>query len=400
VFEAVGCERFADREASWVDFDLRVLEVAADPRLPLLERVRLCAIVSSNLDEFFAVRVARLAARPASLPSPGGRTPAQTLAGVRSRVCHLQERQDSLWLGTLQPELDRHGIRVRRARDCSPAELDRLRRRFERDLGPHLAVRAESAGAGAPMVAMGVVAAIRRRGQGHPRLVEIGLRPEWPRFFTVGAGTRRLIDHAGLADRRSRRRPPGRLSGRAAGPVRRAPQPRVVADTGRRRRRGHPRPSGDEGARQAGDDRAERGRGHPGLRPHRHPQLPLGERLDVRRSEPVHERPCHRRRRRGRVLGVAGAPPPRRFRTLIVGPWFLRARILHEIDMVAAAARAGARARIRVKVNALVDPEVTDALYTASCAGADIDIVTRGVCILRPGVPGLSGRRRGSAAPT
>jgi polyphosphate kinase len=89
---------------------------------------------------------------------------------------------------------------------------------------------------------------------------------------------------------------------------------------------------------------------------------------------------------------LAGAPPPRQFRTLVVGPWFLRARILHEIDMVAAAARAGERARIRVKVNALVDPEVTDALYTASCAGADIEIITRGACILRPGVPGLSER--------
>jgi polyphosphate kinase len=52
--------RFLNRELSWIDFDRRVLELASDPGLPLLERVKLCAIVSSNLDEFFAVRMAEL----------------------------------------------------------------------------------------------------------------------------------------------------------------------------------------------------------------------------------------------------------------------------------------------------------------------------------------------------
>jgi polyphosphate kinase len=87
---------------------------------------------------------------------------------------------------------------------------------------------------------------------------------------------------------------------------------------------------------------------------------------------------------------VAGHGRPTAFRKLLVGPWFLRSGVLDDIETVTAAARAGDRARIRIKVNALLDPEVIDALYLAADAGATVEIVTRGICALRPGVPGLS----------
>jgi polyphosphate kinase len=83
---------------------------------------------------------------------------------------------------------------------------------------------------------------------------------------------------------------------------------------------------------------------------------------------------------------------PTVFRKLLVGPWFLREGVLHEIGRVANAAEIGETARIRLKVNALVDPEVVDALYAASSAGATVEIVARGMCVLRPGVPELSDR--------
>jgi polyphosphate kinase len=89
---------------------------------------------------------------------------------------------------------------------------------------------------------------------------------------------------------------------------------------------------------------------------------------------------------------VTGRTVPTPFRKLLVGPWFLRDGIMREIDRVTKAARAGETARIRLKVNALVDPRVVDALYLASSAGATIEIITRGICVLRPGVPGLSER--------
>jgi polyphosphate kinase len=89
---------------------------------------------------------------------------------------------------------------------------------------------------------------------------------------------------------------------------------------------------------------------------------------------------------------VTGLISPTFFRKLLVGPWFLREGILSEIDRVARAARAGEAARIRIKVNSLVDPEVIDALYAASSAGATVEVITRGICVLRPGVPDLSER--------
>jgi polyphosphate kinase len=87
---------------------------------------------------------------------------------------------------------------------------------------------------------------------------------------------------------------------------------------------------------------------------------------------------------------VSGRTHPTGFRKLLVAPWSLRERLLDEIERVADAARAGLTARIRIKVNSLVDPEIVDALYAASQAGARIEIVARGICVLRPGVPGLS----------
>ena len=87
---------------------------------------------------------------------------------------------------------------------------------------------------------------------------------------------------------------------------------------------------------------------------------------------------------------LTGFGRPGSFRKLLVAPFGLRERLLEEIRIVAEAARAGKKARIRIKVNGLTHPQVIDELYAASEAGARIDLLVRGVCSLRPGVPGLS----------
>src|SRR5262245_60067550 len=106
------CERmttaYVNRELSWLEFNRRVLEEAQDPSVPLLERVKFLAIFSSNLDEFFMVRVSGLKRRAAGgdvLAGPDGLTPAQTLAAISARVHELVEAQHRCFLEEVQPLL-------------------------------------------------------------------------------------------------------------------------------------------------------------------------------------------------------------------------------------------------------------------------------------------------------
>ena len=92
-----------------------MLDLAADETQPLLERVKFCSIFSSNLDEFFMVRVAGLMGQEAAgfaVRSADGLTPAQALAGIRARVTELTTRQARLWKRELRPALAAEGIEI------------------------------------------------------------------------------------------------------------------------------------------------------------------------------------------------------------------------------------------------------------------------------------------------
>src|SRR5438094_3421751 len=133
--------RLLNRELSWLDYNARVLARAGDTALPLLERTRNCAYFSSNLDEFFQVRVAGLMGQEEAgllVRSPDGRTPQQTLAEIRERSVELTSDQAKLWKRDLRPALAEAGITVGDVEDCNRKELDELDRRFDRDIFPIL----------------------------------------------------------------------------------------------------------------------------------------------------------------------------------------------------------------------------------------------------------------------
>jgi polyphosphate kinase len=91
---------------------------------------------------------------------------------------------------------------------------------------------------------------------------------------------------------------------------------------------------------------------------------------------------------------LTGYTQPRAFNHLLVAPTDLRDGLVARIRREADHARAGRPARLIAKMNSLVDPALIEELYAASQAGVEIDLIVRGICCLRPGVPGLSERMR------
>src|SRR3954447_21160592 len=182
--------RFLNRELSWIDFDRRVLELAADPDLPLLERVRYCAIASSNLDEFFAVRMAELydqADAGVSRHSPDGCTPAETLTFARQAIETLQSAQDRLWHEGLQPQLAQEKLGIDKPQNCRARQLRAVGKRFEREVLPVLTPIAVAQGTPFPHVpSLGINLAVLLGSETDGRLVCVSVPPGIPRFLGTG----------------------------------------------------------------------------------------------------------------------------------------------------------------------------------------------------------------------
>ncbi|MCS7091340.1 MAG: polyphosphate kinase 1 [Verrucomicrobiota bacterium] len=109
-----GPRHFINRELSWLEFNQRVLEEAMRPDNPLLERLKFYCIVSSNLDEFFEIRVAGLKQQVETGSTecgPDGLTPRQALVAIRRRVLRMVRDHNACWSEQLKPGLARHGIR-------------------------------------------------------------------------------------------------------------------------------------------------------------------------------------------------------------------------------------------------------------------------------------------------
>ena len=185
-------EKLLNRELSWLDFNARVLDLAADPELPLLERVKFCSIFSSNLDEFFMVRVAGLVGQAVTgfrVRSPDGRTPEEALAEIRARVLDLAGSQSQLWARELRPALAAENIVVSRVVELDDAEKAELSRRFEREVYPVLTPLAVGPGQPFPYMSglslsLGVF--VRDPEQGEERFARVKVPETLPRFLGVG----------------------------------------------------------------------------------------------------------------------------------------------------------------------------------------------------------------------
>ena len=184
--------RYINRELSWLDFNARVLDLAADSSVPLFERIKFCSFFSLNLDEFFMVRVAGLEGLQSSgipVHSPDGRSAQQALTEIRGRVGELVARQARLWARDLRPALAEAGIQVAGVEECTDKERAELSARFEREIYPVLTPLGVGPGQPFPYISplslsLGVF--VRDPDTGDERLARVKVPEGMPRFMKVG----------------------------------------------------------------------------------------------------------------------------------------------------------------------------------------------------------------------
>ena len=188
--------RLANRELSWLDFDERVLALAEDPAQPLLERVRYCAIVSANLDEFFQVRVAGLkdqVAAGVTAPAPDGRSAGEQLEEIRARVEALVARQQRAFLDDLVPSLEAAHVTVARWADLDEADHKALVEEFHERIFPVLTPLAVDPSHPFPYMSdlsLNLAVIVRRPDGGSPRFARVKMPSLLPRFVQVPGAAR------------------------------------------------------------------------------------------------------------------------------------------------------------------------------------------------------------------
>lgn len=146
---------YINREISWIEFDRKVLETAADPSVPLLERVKFLSIFFNNLDEFYMVRVMNLQRQARSGAEPTGADkmpPTEQLAEIRRKVTEMLDVAEKLWLKTLKPELEAKDIKFGRYADLPKKRRTALDRYFDHEIFPILTPQAVDAGHPFPMI--------------------------------------------------------------------------------------------------------------------------------------------------------------------------------------------------------------------------------------------------------
>jgi polyphosphate kinase len=187
-------ERFLNRELSWLDFNDRVLSLALEPGIPLLERAKFCAICSINLDEFFQVRVAALKDQIAAGiddPTPDGRSPAQQLFEIGECVERLIDRQESIFVDHLLPALTANGVRIVSWADLGTNDRKLMSAFYDERIFPVLTPLAVDPGHPFPYIsnlALSIAANVADPETGERRFVRLKVPNVFPRLVALDEG--------------------------------------------------------------------------------------------------------------------------------------------------------------------------------------------------------------------
>jgi polyphosphate kinase len=186
---------YYNRELSWLEFNERVLELAEDESIPLLERVKFLAIYASNLDEFYMVRVAGLHDQvDAGIDArgPDGRNASETLDEVTRYAGELGRRHSRQWEDQVRPALAREGIRVVELDGCEPAELEEIDDMFREQIFPVLTPLAVGPGRPFPYISnlsLSIAVWLRDPGDGSHTFARVKVPKEvLPRLLRIGDG--------------------------------------------------------------------------------------------------------------------------------------------------------------------------------------------------------------------
>ncbi len=184
-----GPERFSSRELSRLEFGARLLDLADDHMLPILDRCKFVAIFADMIDEFFQVRVVSLEDKVAAgvqTPSIDGVRPRQQLESIRERVLSLVERQDRLMLDGILPELAQRGIAIVPFSSLNTDDHDRMTKYFDENVYPVLTPLAVDPGHPFPMISnlsLNIAVYVRDDVTGEERSARVKVPNSLPRFL-------------------------------------------------------------------------------------------------------------------------------------------------------------------------------------------------------------------------
>ncbi len=193
---AFGTDRFTNRELSRLDFSARLLDLAEEARLPLLERVKFMAIFCDLLDEFFQVRVAGIQDKVVAgvrTRSVDGLRPTEQLKVIRARVLELVARQDAIFLEGLVPALGDAGVRLSDWSSLDEDDREYLVDVFERQIFPVLTPLAVDPGHPFPYISnlsLNLLVDVTDPGTGQQRIARVKVPPVLSRFVVMPDGER------------------------------------------------------------------------------------------------------------------------------------------------------------------------------------------------------------------